>query len=709
MAKLISQIQNYPLSNGAVAMNNPLLLENSYVIQTNELKDYFNFLLEISKNINFFDNLGINSKSWFDLLKQGSIFRFAQFLTISTDELSHFFSELEQTNHFNSDSFLSQKEYETLCYQRLQIIQYLFSFYKSVSESITDSNETSILSILKSKTSTHLFVQFDQLSKEYFTLFKSVTNKVGVEDFNEIQFESINLENISILKPFFNPTNINTVPLLNIYSTKYEKIKVANKYSFSIFKGLMQIHQTFSNWAITRLNDLVTSKNDHTPHNALLITFCKLKMLFDQRYNQLITQDTSFVFEDILQLKREKAAPDTALISINLAKNITEYFIEKDSLFKAGKNTENKIVFYKSNQNLILNNAKIEKIKSTVRVFKDNQISNIFKVDDAANAAWQVNNAWLTFNDLAEAWTGIGFESKLISEISKKDTEIYFEFTFRNAIPITNEIKDKFEIKILLENDIEEVLNIKDIIIDGYILRFWAVVAKDLTKTVKMGINARICLISPGKENKNDDFVSLYKYLLSEQVRKVEVKLKKQQFAPGSVKTTTATGSGSESFIAFGPQSLAGSSFSITHPFLKFANQVDLSIEWASNIKNSFQVIINEDREATVVEGETNTPFLGITNSNIDLISFKLINDLKTEGRLSLPIVLQVKSIIITADLSETIYEKDQNIQIKIINYQSNKFLILKSISVPFIQKIKQKIKLRERFIEYQNNSKREQ
>lgn len=714
MAKLISKIQNYPLSKGTVAMNNPLLLDQSYALQTNELQDYFNFLLEISKDINFFDDLGINSKSWFDVLKQGSVFRFAQFLTIRTDELNHFFSELEQANHFNSDSYLSQKELEIVCYQRIQIIQYLFSFYKSIAQTIDDRNQEAIVAILKNNTSTQVFVQFEQLSKEYFTLFKSKINKVGVTDFNEIQFEPASQASILTLKSFFNPSDLAGTPLLDLYATKHEKIKVANKYLSVLFKGLMQIHTTFSRWAVTKLADLVDTKSDHIPHNALLIAFCKLKMLFDQRYNQLIQQNTKFVFEDVLQLKRQAAFPDTAFVSIDLAKNIKEHFIEKGSLFKAGKNSENKPLFYKATQELVLNNAKIEKIKSTVRIFKNDQPKSVFGAEDAANPQWQVNNAWLPFNDVAEAWTGIGLESTLISIVSKKDTKIGFEFTYATSLhqadesktDVFNIFKEKFEIKLLLEDDTEEILDIESIENEEKVLRIWAVVAKDLTKAVKTGINARIRLISPSREKPDDDyFVSLYEYLFSEQVEKVEVKLEKHQFEPGSVKTATATSSSSESFIAFGTQSLAGSSFSITHPFLEYASTVNLTIHWAENIRNDFEVSINGTKTGNVVKGQDQskqdqTKFepIEIDKENPGIL-VKLLADLITSDDSKIPIILLAKLVKMEAELSENIYEKETDDK-----YKEHLFpaaLLMKSLKVPFIQKQRQQLALRERFGSY--------
>ncbi len=58
MGKTLNQISNYPFSNGADAFDNPLLLNNSLALRNKKLQDYLNYLLEISKDIQFFDGDG---------------------------------------------------------------------------------------------------------------------------------------------------------------------------------------------------------------------------------------------------------------------------------------------------------------------------------------------------------------------------------------------------------------------------------------------------------------------------------------------------------------------------------------------------------------------------------------------------------------------------------------------------------------------------
>jgi hypothetical protein len=721
VGKLISQIQNYPLSGGSVAYNNHLLLGNRYAIQKNHLKDYFKFLYEISGDIRFFNEAGENSNSWNDLLKKDLIFQVSRFLSIQTEEIYKFFIGLPQTNHFNSDVEISEDEYETLCYQKFQIIQHLFWYYKSFIETVSDENQKQIPSILKSDSVLKNFVQFESLLNETSVLINE-SNKKTVADFNGVVFYPVDASITESLHAYYNPANISGLQVLTAYSNDFDKIKAANEYAYSVFKSLLKTHQTFNFWATSKLNELVNSTTSHVPHTALIIAFSKMKMMFDARFNQLIQQHTGFVFNDVIQLKKQPALPDNAYVTIGLAKNINQYFLAKDTFFKAGKNSKGKTVYYKSVQDLVLNSAKISALKSSVRLYSQNQLISVTAANEASNAQWQVNNAWLPFNDICESFTGLGIESKIIESVKDKNTEIIFEFTFKNNLPSISSMEDKFVAKLVMEDNSEVELNItevnvnKDISQNNKILTIKANVVSNLTIAVKKGINARIMLISPGKEEASDDLVQLYKYLLSEHIGKVKVKMSKQQFVPGNVKTSSASFGASVSFIAFGSQSLAGSSFSIAHPFLKFADKVNITLKWAEKLKEDIKVEI-AGKSNTFTKNLSSTSINQFQNSNASSIRFRLAEDItytkitKVANRnieSTLPRVLQVEEINIEADLEEDVYADEIILPLRYIEILRPNLFFAKSLFVPFAVKPKQKVELLKRHKDFRLKIKRE-
>ncbi|MES2796717.1 MAG: hypothetical protein V4683_12165 [Bacteroidota bacterium] len=713
MSKLISNIQNYPLSEGSVALSNKMLLDDTFALQENELKDYFKQQLEFSKDIYFYNNLGTNTNRWYDLLSKSNLFQFSKFLSTTSEELHHFFINLPQSNHFNSDVELSQAEYEILGYQKLQILQYLFWFYKIISESVQDENQDQVQSILKSDPISKLFIQFGALTNECLfdgTVLIKVANRKSAENLNEIKFPEIESAFVADLNNYYNPSLIAGNQVLNIYANKFDKIKAANEYAYSIFKNLLQIHQTFSYWAKSKLTEFTDKTDTNQPHIALLVAFCKLKMLYDARYNQLIHSHTSFIYSEILQLKKQVVLPDTAFVNIELAKNINSFLIEKNSLFKAGKNADNQPVYYQSSQQLVLNAGKIAQLKSTVRLQKNGELMAITATDEASSTEWQVNDAWLPFNDISQSHTGIAIESKLLLGVEKKGTLIDFEFTFDHNVPEADDLTDKFSISLLLKDETEEILTITNVVVDDYILKISAKLEKDL-KNLKEGINARLKLVSPSKNEQEDEvFEILYKYLLSEQVGKIKVKMNQKGFAPIKIETTAGTIDGQTSFAAFGSQSLAGSSFRIHHPFIRFAEDIDIQINWAEKLKEK-SIGASVNSKVVIIPGDTDQSLLNDINVNQPVglrikiasdLTYKVTSTKKSNNRTStiestLPRVLTIKNIELSADLEELVYEKENTKTILFKEIYYNSFQFIRSLRIPFTNKNKQKIRLHER------------
>ncbi len=373
------------------------------------------------------------------------------------------------------------------------------------------------------------------------------------------------------LHAYYNPANLPVDPVLNIYLTDEDKIKAANEYAYTFFRALMQVQQLFNTWASGKLQELTTTTNDHEPHIGLLIAFCKLVMLYDARYNKLIHQHTAFVFSDILRLQKQRVLPDTAYVSLELAKNVNQYFLGRNSLFKAGKNSAGKPVYYQSTRDMVLNSAKIAAIKSSVRVWKQNELFTVTGADDAANAEWQANNAWLAFNDISDSYTGMGIEAKMLVSMQKKDTVIDFEFEFGLDVPASSKILENTKVALLLADGTEASLVVTNAVTELHWLKISTKIEKDLKVAVKTGVNARIKLASPGRESEDtDDYLELYRFLLKQQLLKIKVKAYQQTFTPTQVRTTFGMIDGAASFVAFGANSQSGASFRVYHPYIQY-------------------------------------------------------------------------------------------------------------------------------------------
>jgi len=728
VGKLISNISNYPLSEGAVAYSNKLLLEDGFSIRTDSLKDYFKIIFELSKDVQFFNDTGSASHTWNDLLKKDAIFQLSRFVTISVAELHEYFRNLPQINGFNNDNTISVTEYKKLAWQRFSILQYLFWYYKTITESMSGDNQPQVMSILKGDTVSNLFIRYESLLQQCLVgppVLIGAGEQVATPAFNGLLFPPVEDGLTTSLHGYYNPGSLPAAPVLNIYLTDEDKIKAANEYAYTFFRALMQVQQLFNNWASNKLQELTTTANDHEPHIGLLIAFCKLAMLYDAQYNQLIHKHTAFVFSDILRLQKQRILPDTAYVSLELAKNVHQYFLGRNTLFKAGKNSTGKTVYYKSTRDMVLNSAKIAAIKSSVRIWKQNALFTVTGADDAANAEWQANNAWLPFNDISDSYTGMGIESKLLVSMQKKDTTIDFEFEFTVDVPASANLLKNTKVTLLLSDGTEAELVITGVETDHHYLKIRTKIEKDLKVAVKTGVNARIKLASPDKDSADtDDYLILYRFLLQQQLVTIKVKAYQQTFTPTQVRTPFGMIDGAASFVPFGSHSHAGASFRVYHPYIKYASQLDITFNWAEGLKEAVPMSIN-GMDVTTTAGQESSLIAAFNKDDASTLLVKLTSDhyynvtsTIKQGNTNryvvtpLPRILLVKSIDMKGDLEELVYEKDTPRAILFLDELLNRRRFITSLYVPYANKRLQKVALRDRsqklrfrlFDEYHNN-----
>jgi len=730
VGKLIAHIHNYPLSDGSVAYSNKLLLEEGLSIRTHSLKDYFRIIFELSKDIHFFNDTGASSHTWNDLLKKDIVFQLSRFVTISATELHTFFAGLPHLNGFTSDALLTEDEYKTIAWQRFQVIQYLFWLYKTMGESIDSNSVPQVLAMLKSDTVSKLFIQYQSLLQECLTgppVLIDTAHKINAPAFNDIVFPAVEDGLTTSLAGWYNPANTSGSNVLTIYADEYDKIKAANEHAAVLFKALMQVQQLFNYWATNQLQQLTTVAATHEPHIALLIAFSKLAMLYDAQYNQLIHKNTSFVFADILRLKKQPVLADKAYVSIELAKNVNQYFLAKNTPFKAGKNAAGKPLYYQSTKDIVLNSAKIAYLKSSVRLHRQNELFTVTATDDAASTEWQANNAWLPFNDLSESHTGIGIESKLLGPIQKKDTVITVAIEFDTDLPACNTIADNLLVSLLLNDGTEAMIVVTAATVNDAVLTMSAKIEKDLKVPVKTGVNMRLKLASPAKDSlPADAYLLLYQFLLKATVATIKVKLSQQTFAPTQVRTAFGQIDGSTSFLAFGAQSLSGASFSIDHPFIRYAKNIDITVEWGERLKTNVPITIN-GASYTLSGGVESSTVNDFANNNNSSLRIRLEGDhtyqvqsthktgnsnTLTTTTTTLPRILLVKSVALAGDLEELVYEKENNGPLLFIETFFNRNRFIRSLLVPFANKQKQKLALwtrhqfyKARFFNYHYNN----
>ncbi|MCW9708163.1 baseplate J/gp47 family protein [Fodinibius salsisoli] len=112
------------------------------------------------------------------------------------------------------------------------------------------------------------------------------------------------------------------------------------------------------------VEDALERFSAHEPHMGLLVTFFRLFRHAQDQMNTLTRRHLDFYYERVLQLARNKAVPDQVHLIIELAKHVDGHKIDEGTLFKAGKDQAGKEVLYRATEDVVLNKATVEQLKS---------------------------------------------------------------------------------------------------------------------------------------------------------------------------------------------------------------------------------------------------------------------------------------------------------------------------------------------------------
>ncbi|MCB0555667.1 MAG: baseplate J/gp47 family protein [Phaeodactylibacter sp.] len=163
-------------------------------------------------------------------------------------------------------------------------------------------------------------------------------------------------------------------------------------------------------------------QNGHQPHIALFITFLKLYELLQDDLNRMTERHLDFYYKDVLQLKVKDAVPDKVHLFFELAKQVEEHQLKKDTRFRAGKDSEGKELFYTLDQETVFNRAQVESLRSVYSFRKSGIIQSVHAAPVANSADGQGAKfpktedkpSWPTLGNenLAEARLGFAIASR---------------------------------------------------------------------------------------------------------------------------------------------------------------------------------------------------------------------------------------------------------------------------------------------------------
>jgi hypothetical protein len=169
--------------------------------------------------------------------------------------------------------------------------------------------------------------------------------------------------------------------LITLYNKASAKLKFASpgtkvkgsidKYIITMTLNLGPISEAYYN-ALSKIvnsspgymKESLEKYPSHQPHFALLLSFLELFKYAQENINTITESHLKFFYEEILHIGRQKEIPDQVHLIFELAKNFTSYVLPIGTLLKAGKDETGVEVLYKTDKELVINNAVVGLLKT---------------------------------------------------------------------------------------------------------------------------------------------------------------------------------------------------------------------------------------------------------------------------------------------------------------------------------------------------------
>ncbi len=103
------------------------------------------------------------------------------------------------------------------------------------------------------------------------------------------------------------------------------------------------------------------------PHYALFLAFLQNYHLAQADLNGITKKHLDFFYRDVLRLKEKAAVADQAYLILQLAKQVGDHLLPKNSEFKAGKDDIGKEVLFKNESNQVFNKTEVASLKALYR------------------------------------------------------------------------------------------------------------------------------------------------------------------------------------------------------------------------------------------------------------------------------------------------------------------------------------------------------
>ena len=669
MGKQLYDIRNYPRNAGTSQpgrYNDQLMGEKVSIIEHN-IADYIVFAQKLSAYLKYYNEKNEPAGSWQNFLRDDVSYHLA---VIAADKPVHWENAWrELTENIEGTGATAQKENK-------KYFTWRFDFLYSLTGRLIDASIYSKQFVpwqndLKALyTTANLDIIYDLLQK-----YNEAAKDLFIDDDKAFTYKDMTLNkrssiniNIEIYKEqltdiLFTGNSVATDGKFIFAGGNdvIEEINAATEYLNDLAEQLLRIYTRVHEIAEMHLKQSLVSFDQHQPHVGLFYTFLLLLDDHKKEINSLLLKHLEYYYKQVLNVKAKPYQPSKAYVTFELAKNVNEYLIKTGSLLSAGKDATSKEIYFRTQQDIIVNKTVPGEIRSFTIIKNENDKQNervkageplgIFACSQADSSdgngkPLQPGQSWYPFritsgNANTDTQIGTSFYSALIIETPPVDNKFQLLIKFKSTGGLNNLknfVDDYCTLKILTEKDpLVCTLDNSSFVNNQRLLTIdFTIPAK--TKIKKQEPNVSILFGRKSQQVINEDFFSNINALQAADVETFSIRLMAQSIPVAKAETVLGMTDLSASFPAFGGVPKSGSWFRIIEPILKgrAISNLDVIIEWASTTERQFNIgvdyenageknyTIPNDKEKSTLNIIGNTPVI----FNSDQIKIILREDL---------------------------------------------------------------------------------
>lgn len=182
------------------------------------------------------------------------------------------------------------------------------------------------------------------------------------------------------------------------------------------------------------------NKASTSPHLALFLAFLRIFNIAQENLNSLTEKHLNFYYQNILQLKLRDAEADRVPVFFETEKNTEQAMVKSGTPLIAGKDANGKTLYYVTEDDLIVNKAKVASIKSIyIKRNSGKKITGIHAAADATTDNANIENGttagWLPFGSDSNSKAKIGFAiASPVLNLKEGKRRISIEFNNENPI-----------------------------------------------------------------------------------------------------------------------------------------------------------------------------------------------------------------------------------------------------------------------------------